>query len=465
MHSDLALHAQGLGRGDYVALLFPRADRATREFFDRREVGEMEGFGWIGLRDIEATSERLTRSRVTDAARGLTGKDHGLMQRCLPIQQVGQLIEMSAGRDQHYLSQHRFRGRSRRASMLSGLSCQHLDLDYYKLTSHSVRTVLGSDDDAVDAILTRCLDAGVSAPSQIVRSGRGLYVKWLFTTFVPAAAAPRWRAVQHALHALFTDFGSDPKALDSSRVLRVVGSWHAGAGAAVQQIYAGPALTLDELARGCLERERLSPADRAMTRRMREAAVAGSSLNRAIAGAHRVRAAGYCAGVFYDLRRLIEMRGARNDGHRERTLFWAGNFGLAAGLLQPSTLLEELADWAQLMPRPQELVQELRGGCMTSVLKRVHEGRAQDKGLYWAKRSTLVKELEIDDFELHELATLGRRPASAAGSGSAVKQLADRPDSRAVVFELARAGTPRPEICKASGLSRRQVDRLLKSFA
>jgi hypothetical protein len=410
--------------------------------------------------DVKVARDTLTAARVSDAALGLAGEDRGLMQRCLPIQQVDKLIELSVNKDQHYLSQHRFKGRSRKASMLAGLSCQHLDLDYYKLAPQCLQAALDSDDGAVDAVVTRCLDEGVLPPSQIVRSGRGLYVKWLFSSFVPPAAAPRWRAVQHALHARFSDHGSDPKALDSSRVLRVVGSWHASAGTPVRPIYRGPAVGFDELASSCLARERLSPADRVMTQQLRKAVAAGTGERSARMEAWSGVRAGYCAGVFFDLRRLIELRGARNEGHRERTLFWAGNFGLAAGLMQPATVIEELAEWAQLMPRPVELLQELRGGCMTTLLNRA---QAVPRDLYKAKRSTLIEQLSIEDFELRELSTLGRQPATRPCEAPATRL--NGSSSSKAVMDMARTGLDRPAICEATGLSRRQVDRLLKAFA
>jgi hypothetical protein len=145
-----------------------------------------------------------------------------------------------------------------------------------------------------------------------------------------------------------------------------------------------------------------------MTRQLRVQAARDMGARAARAEQWRVAREGWCAGVYYDLRTLVTLRGARNDGHRERTLFWAGNFGLRAGLLTGDNMLDELGAWAQLMPRPEEMHRELRGGCVTTLLQRARAG-----DLYRARRVTLVKDLEIDGDELAQLPTLGRRAAPA----------------------------------------------------
>ncbi len=81
-----------------------------------------------------------------------------------------------------------------------------------------------STEAQVDALLMACDDGGIPPPSVVLFSGRGLQVKWLFSVPVPAAAVPRWHAVQRQLNAQLAAFGADPLAMDASRVLRLDGT-------------------------------------------------------------------------------------------------------------------------------------------------------------------------------------------------------------------------------------------------
>ena len=72
------------------------------------------------------------------------------------------------------------------------------------------------------AVRQRLTDVGIPPASLVIHSGRGLYLKWLLKSPLPQAALPRWNAVQRELVSRLAEFGSDPKARDASRVLRLV---------------------------------------------------------------------------------------------------------------------------------------------------------------------------------------------------------------------------------------------------
>jgi hypothetical protein len=462
VHPDAARFQRGRGDRDFAALLFPNSAVRTREHFDRLAVEEATRQPWLRGRDADLIAEEMTISRLTGRLEGLrerlcgTDKRVGLMQRCVESRDVSLLIELAQGEHNHYLSQHRFCGRSRRASMLAVLQCLHLDLDFYSLGAPAARPALESDTGAIDAILTRCAMRGIPYPTQVVRSGRGLYVRWLLDHVLPAQAVPRWRAVQRELHAQFTDLGSDPKALDCSRVLRVVGSVHQGTGHVVKMIYNGPPVAFDDMARSALDRERLSAVDRVMTRSLRQRA-AGSKATMARRTGLRLAREGWCAGVYFDLRRLIELRGERNDGHRQDSLAWAANFGLRAGILTPATALAEMSDWALLMPRPDEIRRELAGGCLNTIIARARKGEDQ---LYRPRRTTLIERLSIEPSELAALPTLGRRTAVPKQGPDRRQRALDMPSR---VLDAARRGLDVQQISTELALSPRQVQRHLRS--
>lgn len=72
----------------------------------------------------------------------------------------------------------------------------------------------------LDAALTALARAQVPEPTLGVYSGRGVHLYWLIHP-VPAEALPRWQACQRRLQQIV---GSDPKSLDCTRVLRLIGT-------------------------------------------------------------------------------------------------------------------------------------------------------------------------------------------------------------------------------------------------
>lgn len=107
--------------------------------------------------------------------------------------------------------------RSRRAANVRSLQVAWVDLDCYKLG-------LCPTPELVERLVERARFAGIPAPTHIISSGRGLYLKWLLDAPVADSDLHTWRLLQKGLNALFMDVGSDLAAIDQARVLRVVGS-------------------------------------------------------------------------------------------------------------------------------------------------------------------------------------------------------------------------------------------------
>ena len=80
---------------------------------------------------------------------------------------------------------------------------------------------------------------------------RGAYGVWVLNEPLPADQLPVWQPVQNELWRLLRPYGSDPKARDATRVLRVPGSLHhSGATVTYQQV--GPAYQFAALQKAVL---------------------------------------------------------------------------------------------------------------------------------------------------------------------------------------------------------------------
>ena len=116
-----------------------------------------------------------------------------------------------------YMSQATFFRPNRRLVNLWHLPLCFVDLDTYKTAYGKLH-----EEPLSLAVRQRLTDEGIPPASMVIHSGRGVYLKWLLKSPLPQAALPRWNAVQRELVSRLADFGSDPKARDASRVLRLV---------------------------------------------------------------------------------------------------------------------------------------------------------------------------------------------------------------------------------------------------
>ena len=116
-----------------------------------------------------------------------------------------------------YMSQATFFRPNRRLVNLWHLPLCFVDLDTYKTAYGKLH-----EEPLSLAVRQRLTDEGIPPASLVIHSGRGVYLKWLLKSPLPQAALPRWNAVQRELVSRLVDFGSDPKARDASRVLRLV---------------------------------------------------------------------------------------------------------------------------------------------------------------------------------------------------------------------------------------------------
>lgn len=119
-----------------------------------------------------------------------------------------------------YITQSEFKKPCSKTIHFKSTQVSFIDIDIYK--SEAFRDVYHNH--VKYAILDYCEIEGIPKPSLIINSGRGFYLKWLYKKPIPYPALPRWKAMQRHLWGIFEEFGADRKALDASRVLRVVGT-------------------------------------------------------------------------------------------------------------------------------------------------------------------------------------------------------------------------------------------------
>lgn len=138
-----------------------------------------------------------------------------------------------------WISQAEFFAPTRRLVHVSRIGLLFADLDCYKVG------IEGSPESTTNRLLRFCEKHVIPTPSIVVFSGRGLQVKWLLSTAIPQQAIPRWNALQQVLNDKLQAFGADTKALDASRVLRLVQTVNTKSNEIVRVVHHDPSAVHD----------------------------------------------------------------------------------------------------------------------------------------------------------------------------------------------------------------------------
>lgn len=435
-HPDMILFQQDRYRRALLCLMFPANCTETHNFL--RSLKEQPVWLLDG-EDGDAERDRaLARGANLFALSGDTkllsdlGKNgqvevHGrraFALRMFPLDKLPETLAYCQGRAQHYISQNSFNGHRNGANVQQLTSC-YIDLDYYKsaAVSPATRAALADDKNALALIRDRCLTGGIDghllAPSQIIRSGQGLYIKWIFSDFLPSAAAPRWRACQAALVRIFKDFGADAACVDASRVFRVIGSVNSKNGKEVcllrrrsdaDELRYGK-LTFDSLASAVLAQQRASQIDVQATkslsvqykkdtaRRKRQ----GKNGKAPRTTESKFTGRKWADIVATELPKLIEIRGAGNmHGSMEMLVFCILNFAKMAGEVPTQEHFERHIN--ELGTRMLANINELRSACRATYFS---------GPVYKLSKRLLIERLHIIDAELMQMPWLSSKPGSA----------------------------------------------------
>lgn len=328
-----------------------------------------------------------TLNRASES--GLTQTPYRLEQMDFVLKNVNKNLDT-------YMSQAFFSRPNRRALHVETITHCIVDLDTY------AAGLCLPPDALVSAVLTICRDAPFPPPSVIISSGRGYYLKWYLSDPAPRAAAGRIVAINRALMRGFSDLGADPKCVDISRILRVVGTVNSKSRSPVDIVYQtennGSVVTydIDELAEWVLpytpEQIRLfrqQQAERYAARGLELTAMAErSARRRGRLFSGRVQ---WCWGVVEDLRTLVKCRNP--DGYAlqgQRDIIGHIGASMLGAVVTPSQLWHEIQAWAGLILPADYCRSDLKAHS-SSLLRRVHTGR----GTYHYRTSTILERLHI----------------------------------------------------------------------
>jgi hypothetical protein len=329
-------------------------------------------------------------------------------ETAVPVADLPDVLPAVAGESNVYLSTQRFHG-WRRITQLASCGALAVDLDYYRRPE-----LRGLDPERVlETAMIALEEARIPAPSLAIASGRGLYLLW-FHSPVPRAALSRWNACQRVLYEVLKPLGADRAALDAARVLRLVGTRHAGTGATVRALQGGDpgeVWEFDVLADEVLPHGRAELHDLRVQRAARAARRPSKSLWAPPQGFTR---ATLWEARLTDLQRLRELRwfGDPMPDYRDRWLFIAG---VAMGwFCEPAVMQRELyalareaGGWTEGKARSkmQAVFRTVRAATRGERVEWGSPGVQVDPR-YRMKNATILDWLEITPGEEREMRTI-----------------------------------------------------------
>ena len=125
-----------------------------------------------------------------------------------------------------YVSQGEFFSRNdRTVNNLASINVNFVDLDYKILVEYRPEISENPTPEAWEELIkSHCEKFEIPLPNDIVFSGGGVHLKWIFDEPVSRAELALWQYAQKLLFAQFKTLGADPNSSDAARVLRIVGT-------------------------------------------------------------------------------------------------------------------------------------------------------------------------------------------------------------------------------------------------
>ena len=418
-------------------------------------------------------------------------------QRSYPNRELRNVIDcMPLDRDT-WISQGRFRKfGSRRLGDLQQINALWIDIDYYsviKMDDEDGNEITCQNDLPLSSLLHDLEDRGFPLPSTVINSGAGLQIKWLLDKPILPRQLKAWKEAQRTLQSWFASIGADPRAMDASRVLRVVGTKHTKSNAIVEKIGGTDELHsfeyLSEFMPGVdLEIDDDHPysqeeQDRMVAARLaREASYTARQARKAIkvvAEGERPRKLRKSAqslnwARYNDLMMLHQIRAGKMPGQAMAHLFYTLNFLALSGAVTSTEFLDRAGRLCEQLGHG-ELA---RSDELTTLLYKLKQ---KEKGvtiefaghhwtpLYTPKNHTLIELFGITDDEQLQMKTIigetekkRRRAVRDGFKSDRAAYLAPSVEKRQKARSMAANNITSGLICEALGISRMTLSRYLR---
>ena len=125
-----------------------------------------------------------------------------------------------------YVSQGEFFSRNdRTVNNLAAINVSFVDLDYKILVEYRPEIAENpSPEEWEKLVKAHCERFGIPLPNDVVFSGGGVHLKWIYDEAISRAELELWKYAQNLLLSQFKTLGADPNSSDAARVLRLVGT-------------------------------------------------------------------------------------------------------------------------------------------------------------------------------------------------------------------------------------------------
>ena len=281
-----------------------------------------------------------------------------------------------------YISQNTFNNRSRRLTHLKELKALYIDIDCYKVNLSK---------EAVKYFMENDLYGQIPVPNMLVDSGRGLYYI-IFLENTVAEDLPKWQLIEKYLYEKLKDLGADNKALDATRVLRVVGSTNSKNNELVKVIDTYDyQYTLDEIIENYIPEVIEDRKEKQKPKGVRK-----KGRKKKFVSLFNLYNLYYTR--FMDIKKLVEIRNYEMTGYREVTLFLLRYFMNVYHNCDDDLVMEEILEINNSFTEPLE---------KDEVFKATLSGATRaTENVYKYSNDKLIKLLDITPLEQKEMATI-----------------------------------------------------------
>ena len=345
-----------------------------------------------------------------------------------------------------YISQNTFNNRSRRLTHLKELKALYIDIDCYKVNLSKEATKYFLEND---------LYGQIPVPNMLIDSGRGLYYI-IFLENTKVEDLPKWQLVERYLYEKLKNLGADNKALDATRVLRVVGSTNSKNNELVKVIDTYDyQYTLDEIIENYIPEVNEDRKEKQKPKGVRK-----KGRKKKFVSLFNLYNLYYTR--FKDIKKLVEIRNYEMTGYREITLFLIRYF-LNVYHGDDDLVMEEVIEINNSFTEPLE-INEVFNATRSGVI-------GATERVYKYSNDKLIKLLDITPSEQKEMATIisksekyyrnnkNRREQRRNEEGLTNKE-ADRIKNEKDILELKRKKYTLKQISKELNLSISYVKKI-----